>query len=309
MERRHLLLLVFVIFIVIMITIIILYGNNRKQEPRASVNVDHGNQCNLDGDCPGANTCVNGFCEPGYSNNHICVKTRWTGNGKVNVFPTDIGTNPYPGQDCFFFVGTEGREIITARFEMFWTDSDVPAGGYILTWGPVGVQYGRIPLTFDANLALIPHARYKSDGDGFGIQRAGSIVCDDENPQRCHTTFIVTPVGVWQACTGINFVRNGNDVDIEWDEIPTIEEYVFSVKIERKQTVDPNGAAYVYPVTYAYHGDYANNTGNASITLPDYFINNNDLFNEYGDIEEVLVYGFKSCNIGGPAATYQRGFL
>lgn len=218
--------------------------------------------------------------------------------------PTDFGDNDV-GEECFFFLGSDNPDdeddpnseiIASQRFLATWNVTHTGSLGdinYVVDWQAPG---------FEQNLTVVSGSQYIHDG-GLALKAQASLPCFEGESSMNQTQITITAISSMVYVHGVEWSKTGNTIFASWDGIAGVDSYIVSAKVERLQVIDPNGEMEIFPVTYAYHGGQTDSTS-AVIELPSYDIYNDDLLSEYGMVQSVTVWGFKSCNIQDSLITF-----
>jgi hypothetical protein len=155
---------------------------------------------------------------------------------------------------------------------------------------------------FDQNMTIVTDAEFQADGGGFASRQTGSIPCDTGDiPMR--TKFKVIPIRLWEFVREFEVEQVDQSFNVTWREVPNVDAYFVSIKVQRLQTKHAPGGDMNYPITYAYHGGRTSGT-QLNIPLPFYNYSNDLNSGAYGSLIDVRIVAYKNCNEGGPAFGY-----
>lgn len=267
--------------------------------------------CEFGSDCPPTSLCYKESCEPRDNGVQLCLdRFPYMKISEVEILNTDFGDQDPGTKVCFFFLGSEERAIYTETFEAKWTDIRQPTGGYLFSWGPTSVSYGRKnQVKFEENSTFVPYDQYLKDG-GFGKQQGGSVPCSIERRRMAKTSFYVEALALVHRAEEVSFERDDRKIHVSWERQPESEVYYVYAKVGRVQNwlnSDKN-EAFQFPETYAYHGKHVSDDNGTTeymstvLELPEFSFNNKEFVSYYSS-SVVKVVGYKYCNLGSKAFT------
>lgn len=229
-----------------------------------------------------------------------CSSPPVTGNLQIVTSDTQGDSN------CSIRLGTNEVALIGQPFSATWNDANVPDGGYVLTWGDTSLFYGSVDQRlFGQNFAAITHADFVADGNGFGLSRGGIVPCDCCGTSGMQTPFKVTPIRRWIEITPLQSELNilNHSVVVSFEPNEGAELYVVSVKIKRVSTL--NGVS--ESPNIAHHGLITGET-TAIVKLSAYEWSDELNSGLYDTSFDLKIYGFRACDMGGPALARAGNF-